>query len=108
MISLGFGDMMKEYRKKHNMTQTELAELMGISKNHYSVLERGEKIPRTKTIEAFQRLVCEDEVVRCMTNAEMSSTERKEYAMLLACLDGLETKKRAQAMDAITSLLQLM
>lgn len=108
MISLGFGDMIKEYRKKHNLTQTELAGMMGISKNHYSVLERGEKIPRAKTIEAFQRLVCEDEVVRCMTNVEMSSSQRKEYAALLACLDGMEPKKRAQAMDAIISLLNLM
>lgn len=108
MISLGFGDMMKEYRKKHSLTQTELAQMMGISKNHYSVLERGEKIPRAKTIEAFQRLVSEDEVVFCMTNKEMSSSRRKEYALLFACLDGMEAKKRVQAMDAIISLLQLM
>ena len=108
MISLGFGDMMKEYRKKHNLTQTELAEMMGISKNHYSVLERGEKIPRVKTIEAFQQLVCEEEVVRCMTNAEISTSQRKEYATLLACLDKMEPKKRAQAMNAIIGLLKLM
>ena len=64
MISLGFGDMMKEYRKKHNLKQTELA--------------------------------------------EMSSSERKEYAMLLGCLDGMEPKKREQAMDAIIRLLKLV
>ena len=108
MISLGFGDMMKNYRKKHNLTQTELAQMMGISKNHYSVLERGEKIPRAKTVEAFQRLVCEDEVVRCMTNAEMSTSQRKEYATLFICLEGMEPKKRTQAMDAIISLLKLI
>ena len=38
-----FGQRMKEARKLAGMTQEELAEVLGIDKNHVSRLERGAK-----------------------------------------------------------------
>ena len=35
--------MLKEFREEHNLTQRELAEMMDISTNHVSVLEREEQ-----------------------------------------------------------------
>ena len=35
------GQVLKEYRKKHKVTQLQLARKIGISKNHLSAIERG-------------------------------------------------------------------
>lgn len=36
-----FGNFIKEGRKKKDMLQTEVAELVGIPQSYYSVIERG-------------------------------------------------------------------
>jgi len=56
MISTGFGNRLKAFRTEHHLTQRELAEMMDISVNHVSVLERGIKQPRASTEAAFARL----------------------------------------------------
>lgn len=108
MNNLGFGEMLKAYREKHNLTQKELAAMMNISSKHLSVLEREQKIPRAKTIEAFERLIHDEEVGRYMRHTEITIAERKEYAKLLACLDTLEGEKRKEAMEAIIRLLKMI
>lgn len=44
------GEVIKKYRKLNKMTQVQVAELVGISSNHLSEVERGTKGVSTKTI----------------------------------------------------------
>lgn len=90
------------------MTQRELAELMDISTNHVSVLEREEKLPRASTIEAFETLAAKDDLERCIGTRKMSESESEEYAQLLKSLDQLNDSKKLEAMKAIIRLLKLM
>ena len=50
-----FGQRILEQRKKHNETQTTLAELLGVKSNHISGIECGK---RTTTAERIA-LICE-------------------------------------------------
>lgn len=38
---IGFGEFIKEGRKKRDMYQAEVAELVGISQSYYSLIEKG-------------------------------------------------------------------
>lgn len=42
---MNFGDRLKKYRKMHKMKQSELANLIGISRSYLSELESGKKTP---------------------------------------------------------------
>lgn len=44
------GKNMKIYRMKKNLKQDELAELMDLSVNYISMLERGDKLPSIETL----------------------------------------------------------
>lgn len=46
-----FGENVKHYRKKMGLSQEELAEKLGISPNHMSVIERGDKFVSCKLLE---------------------------------------------------------
>ena len=108
MVKIGFGEMMKAFRAEHNLTQRELAEMMDISTNHVSVLEREEKIPRASTIEAFEALITEDELKRYMDSNMFTKAETEELSELVRKLSRLEDKKKAEALKAIIRLLGLM
>jgi len=108
MNNLGFGDMLRAFRKKHHLTQRELAEMMDISTNHLSVLERNLKVPRTSTIQAFEELLTREMLEEYAKNRELSEKERQEYIRLLRCLDTMDGKKRAEALGAIITLLNLI
>ncbi len=40
-----FGEKLRILRQRKNLSQTELSELLGVSRTHVSRMERGEKIP---------------------------------------------------------------
>lgn len=44
-VSKLLGTNVQKYRKKNNLTQTELAEKIGISQKHLSDIETGTKFP---------------------------------------------------------------
>ena len=103
-----FGDWLKAYRLKHGLTQREMAERMGISTNHFSVLERKLKLPRAITIEKFQRLLSLDQVEILLHRSDLSNEDKQEYADLLRSLDGMDAKKRKNVIEVLRSLLELM
>ncbi|MBQ8814758.1 MAG: helix-turn-helix transcriptional regulator [Lachnospiraceae bacterium] len=108
MIKIGFGKMMREFREAHNLTQRELAEMMDISTNHVSVLEREEKLPRASTIEAFDALKTRDDLEKYTGVKRLSEEETEEYIRLIQNLNRLDDKKKVEAMKAIIRLLGLM
>lgn len=50
-----FGQRISEQRKKHNETQTALAELLGVKNNHISGIECGKRTTSAERI----ALICE-------------------------------------------------
>lgn len=50
-VSKLLGDNVQRLRKKNNLTQTELAEKIGISQKHLSDIETGTKFPSSGIIE---------------------------------------------------------
>lgn len=46
-----FGRKIKEYRKKRNLTQTQLAELVNVDDKHISCIENGKNFPSADLIE---------------------------------------------------------
>ena len=108
MAKTGFGKRLREFRAEHNMTQRELAELMNISTNHVSALEREEKIPRASTIEAFDMLKARDDVEKITGSKRLSDAEMEEYVKLIQNLNQLEDSHKIEAMKAIIRLLRLM
>ena len=108
MAKTGFGKMLKEFREEHNLTQRELAEMMDISTNHVSVLEREEKLPRASTIEAFDALKAKEDVERYAGAKRLSEAETEEYVRLIQSLNQLDEHKKIEALKAIIRLLKLM
>ena len=50
-IKLLFGRKIKEYRKKYQMTQAKLAELVNVDDKHISCIESGKNFPSSELIE---------------------------------------------------------
>lgn len=44
------GKRIREYRKKHNLTQFQLAEMLGIDDKHLSRIELGKNMPQSTVI----------------------------------------------------------
>lgn len=49
-IKVLLGKRIREYRKKHNLTQFQLAERIGIDDKHLSRIELGKNMPQANTI----------------------------------------------------------
>lgn len=56
MSVLNFGDRLKAYRKNKNLTQKQLAEMLGISRNYLSEVERNKKNPSSELKEKVSSL----------------------------------------------------
>lgn len=48
-----FGKRIKDLRKERNWTQDEFSKISGFHKNYIGMIERGERNPSLKNIEAF-------------------------------------------------------
>jgi transcriptional regulator with XRE-family HTH domain len=47
-------EWLKNLRKQNNITQSDMADLLGISQNHYSNIENGARAPRLTLLFASQ------------------------------------------------------
>lgn len=52
-IKILFGRKIKEYRKRKNYTQAQLAELVNVDNKHISCIESGKNFPSPDLIERF-------------------------------------------------------
>ncbi|MGG1017347.1 helix-turn-helix transcriptional regulator [Bacillus subtilis] len=50
-----FGQMLKEVRKKRNMTQSDFAQLLGFTASYISRIESGKAKPTFKAIEQIEQ-----------------------------------------------------
>lgn len=79
-----FGNKIKALREAQNLTQTDLAELIGLSTQYISFLERGERKPSPATIEKFAKYfnVATEELLRLrdeeMTYPTLTSSDLRD------------------------------
>lgn len=52
-----FGQKIKEYRKKNDLTQAQLAELVNIDGKHISCIENGKNFPSADLIERLSNIL---------------------------------------------------
>ena len=56
-IRVELGNKLRNAREKLNLTQAEVADHAGITKNYYSRIERGTENPSFETLQAIMRVV---------------------------------------------------
>lgn len=74
------GEIIKKYRKINKMTQIQVAELIGISSNHLSEVERGSKGISKKTIYKLNNIFSfnDDELKTLLKTTKEKETKIKE------------------------------
>lgn len=66
MIEIKIGKRIQEYRKKRGFTQDQLSEILGISKNHLSSIERGKySIKIDMLVQIMNILNCSADEIFC-------------------------------------------
>lgn len=108
MNSENFGKQLKEYRKKHHLTQYQLAEKMHISGGHVSALERSEKSPKMATVRAFQALEEADDWDRFAIIKELTDREFIAYMNLWRRMRRLGPEKERQVLHIFLNILALL
>lgn len=74
------GDLfLKEYRKNANLTQKELAKIVGVSERQYRDIESGKAFPRKKVLNALEDLFEKPQRVLLAKNAEEVPNYMKQY-----------------------------
>lgn len=77
-----FGNNLRKYREAHGLTQAELAELLGTSKQVVSRYENGQRSPKISVVSHFAAALG-------MTIAELSSEEKLPDVPQLVPVDGM-------------------
>lgn len=102
-----FGEYLREYRKKNNFTQQELADIVEVTMNYLGRLERGERKPG---IDVLLRIsdklnVSIDELLK----AESEYRSRKvanEYVKKIQDLPHQQREKLYEIIDIFISLVE--
>lgn len=70
-----FSDNLKRFRKQNHMTQTQLAEKIGVGRSAVSMYEMGEREPDFETLEAIADIFNVDMAVLLGTETKKSPSE---------------------------------
>lgn len=73
-----FSDNLKRFRKQNHMTQTQLAEKIGVGRSAVSMYEMGEREPDFETLEAIADIFNVDMAVLLGTETKKSPTTEGE------------------------------
>lgn len=104
MDAKAVGRRIKAKREQENMTQEFLAELINVSPNHISVIERGVKIPRLDTFVAIANAleVSADELLIDVV-AQSTVNAASE---LSSAIENLPQADRLRILKAIRTLVE--
>lgn len=94
-LALRFGTALKRLRLEKNLTQSDLAEAAGLSTNHLSYLECGERLP------SLPMLLRLSQVLRTSVGALLGEVRPNANDRLGALLDELSPKALATAVDVL-------
>lgn len=99
--SKNIGNLIRSKRKELGMTQTQVAEIVGLTMQHYSRLERGEYIPSLQTfINIAENLKLDINIFDVSQKNKISTTMYE----ILSLLKRLSTTKQ----KAVLSFLKTM
>lgn len=104
MQSKAIGKNIKKYRHLRGLRQEDLAELMDLSPNFISMVERGEK---TLSLDSFVRIANVLQVSADMLLADVLDTGYTlKSSLLTEQLESLDKKDREMILDAVETLLR--
>ena len=104
MVGKSIGKRISELRKKKNMTQEELSEIIGISPHYLSALERGiYNIKLDKLVAIINALDCTADDIFCdvINNGYMMRANR-----LSDEIDGLPRLEKMKIFDVIETMIK--
>ena len=110
MRMLDFGSEMKTYRKRNQMTQEDLSEILGVQAKYISLLENGHRRPGTKLQKKMEELLMAEQIKDyCVLEDTPITKEEIEVQMrIFRRLCKLQPMMRAQAVDLICQILDMM
>lgn len=92
-----FSDNLKRFRKQNHMTQTQLAEKIGVGRSAVSMYEMGEREPDFETLEAIADIFNVDMAVLLGKETKKSPSEDGEIDELLEELRREEVRTLLEA-----------
>ena len=101
---------MRAYRERQNMTQEELADILGVQAKYVSLLENGKRSPSGKLQRKMEELIlAEDLKNQCEEqNVPISGNEVELQMRIFRKLSRLQPVVREQAVDVICQILDMM
>lgn len=105
-----FGQRMKMYRKEHQMTQEQLADVLNVQTKHISFLETGHRNPSPELQKKMEDLIMADELGEAMIRREkiLSEEEVMVQIKLYHKLCKLHPVQREKALEMIYQLLDAL
>ncbi len=105
-----FGQTVRKYRKDHDMTQEELADILDIQPKYLSYLENGHKNPGPKLQEKMEELLVVDELNCAMRKEErmLSDEEIEVQIRFYRKLCKVHILRRKEVLDTVYHILDMM
>ncbi len=100
-----FAERLVAYRRSHYLTQKQMAELLGLSRNHIGVLERGLKMPRATTMAKFVDLSGKRELRRIGDSKPLTESELETFKAIWDGMCKLSALQRAQILSVFKTIL---
>lgn len=100
-------DRIKEIRKEKNLTQQELGDLIGLSRNFIAQIEMGTKIPSDRTIKDICRIFHINEDWLRNGNGEMTSPRTKNQQIADFLNETMEEPNESFKKNFVNGLAQL-
>ena len=103
MDMIAIGNRIKEAREQAHLTQEDLAEIVGISPTHMSVIERGAKTPRLDTfVKIVNALKLSSDALLRDVVAPVSDSIIAELSVRIGSLPQKEQERILNAIRALT------
>lgn len=101
------GERIRNLRKNRNWSQEDLAHQAGITRSFLGEVERGERNPKTTTLEkiAHGLDISLEELFRCVQPFQPHQNSTKDLPNIIERLYALNEKNQRLALDIITNVL---
>ena len=105
-----FCSEIKAYRKRNQMTQEKLAEILGVQSKYISLLENGRRRPSGKLQRKLEELIMAEDLAKQCEQEEMpiSEADVEMQMRIFRKLSRLQPVVRDQAVELICQILDMM
>ena len=110
MRLVDFGQRMKQYRGKHELTQDKLAEKLGVQTKHISLLENGHRNPSPELQKKLEDMIVADELNSALAASDKTLSEDELFVQLQLFhkLSRLNASQKKPVLKIIYELLDAM